>query len=114
MANSCIFCKITKKELPAKIEYEDEEIVAFDDINPKAPVHILIVPKKHIESVNTLAINDAFLIGQMVIVAQKLAKEKRIDQSGFRLIINTGKNSGQIVDHIHLHLIGGQTLSRMV
>ena len=114
MANGCIFCKIAKKELPAKIQYQDKEIVAFDDINPKAPVHILIVPKKHIESVNTLVANDASIIGKMIIVAQKLVKEKGIDQSGFRLIFNTGKNSGQIVDHIHLHLIGGQTLSNMV
>jgi len=112
--NDCIFCKIAKRQLPAKIQYEDDDFVAFDDIAPKAPVHILIVPKKHIESVNTLVANDARLIGKMVIVAQKLAKEKGIDQSGFRLIFNTGKNSGQIVDHIHLHLIGGQTLSSMV
>jgi len=112
--NNCIFCKIAKKELPAKIRYEDEEIIAFDDTNPKAPVHILIVPKKHIESVNTLIERDAELIGKMVLVAQKLARQTRIDKTGYRLIINTGPNSGQIVDHIHLHLLGGQELESMV
>lgn len=111
---NCIFCKIAKKELPAKIEYEDKEIVAFDDIAPKAPVHILIVPKRHIASINELKKSDALIIGKLVLVAQKLAKEKGIDQSGYRLVFNTGANSGQIVDHIHLHLLGGQKLKQMI
>jgi len=110
MANGCIFCKIAAKKLPSKIQYEDENMVAFDDINPKAPVHILIVPKKHIGSVNDLKSKDTELVGKMIFVAQKLAKEKGIAKTGYRIIINTGAHGGQIVDHIHLHLMGGGKL----
>ncbi|MFA6493282.1 MAG: histidine triad nucleotide-binding protein [Patescibacteria group bacterium] len=112
--NECLFCKISNKEIPSKIEYEDEEIVAFDDINPKAPVHILIVPKKHIPSVAESTKEDTELLGKMIIVAKKLAEEKGINESGYRLVFNTRKNAGQIVDHIHLHLLGGQKFGGMV
>ncbi len=112
--DGCIFCKIVKKKVPAQIEYEDGEIIAFDDIAPKAPVHILIIPKIHLGTINDLKNKDIELIGKMILVTQKLAKAKGIDKTGFRLIFNSGKDSGQIVDHLHLHLLGGQSLKNMV
>lgn len=106
----CIFCQIAAGKLAAKIEYKDQEIIAFQDINPKAPIHILIIPKKHLSSINNLQAQDAELIGKLVLVAQKIAKEKGIAGSGFRLVFNTGPDSGQIVPHLHLHLLGGNRL----
>ena len=106
----CIFCQIAAKKLAAKIEYEDDEIIAFDDINPKAPVHILIIPKKHLTSINHLRAENAELVGKLILVAQKIAKAKKIDRSGYRLVFNTGPDSGQIVPHLHLHLLGGRKL----
>ena len=106
----CIFCQIAAGKMAAKIEYQDEEIIAFQDINPKAPIHILIIPKKHLSSINNLHAQDAELIGKLVLVAQKIAKEKGIAESGFRLVFNTGPDSGQIVPHLHLHLLGGNRL----
>lgn len=111
---SCIFCAITQKESPATLEYEDEEIVAFWDVNPKAKVHILIVPKKHISSVTELKEEDAALVGKMIIVAKKLAEKKGIAEDGYRLCINAGKHSGQVVEHVHLHLMGGGPMGTMV
>lgn len=108
--DNCIFCAIAAKESPAELEYEDDEIVAFEDIDPKAPVHILIVPKKHLSSVATLAEDDALLVGKMVLVAKKLAEDKNIAEDGYRLVFNAGRHSGQVVDHIHLHLLGGKIL----
>ncbi len=106
----CLFCKIAQREAPSKMVYEDDEVVAFWDINPVAPVHILIIPRKHIPSVAHLKEIDAQLVGKLILVAQKVAQDQGIRDSGFRLIFNTGPNSGQIVDHIHLHLIGGKHL----
>jgi len=106
----CIFCKIANKEMPAEIIYEEGEIIAFKDANPVAPIHLLIIPKKHILSVNHLAEEDKELIGELFLVAQKLAREYGIDKSGYRLIFNIGKDAGQTVDHLHLHLIGGKKL----
>lgn len=105
--SNCIFCQIVKHKLPAKIEYEDEELIAFWDIKPAARIHILIVPKKHIESVNELKKEDMGLVCRLIEVALQLAKKRKIEKSGFRLIINTGPWSGQIVAHLHLHLLGG-------
>lgn len=107
--NDCLFCKIIKKDLPAQFEYEDEEMVAFKDINPKAPIHILIIPKKHIDSVNEIKENDAALAGRLILLAKKIAKDKGLDKLGYKLIFNVGKGGGQIIDHIHLHLLGGWT-----
>jgi histidine triad (HIT) family protein len=106
----CIFCDIASKKAPAKLVYEDEEIVAFPDIHPVAPVHLLIIPKKHIASVNDLSDADQALVGKMILVAKKLAQENKIDQSGYRLVINCGKDGGQIIEHLHLHLLGGKKL----
>jgi len=109
----CIFCAIAKKESPATLEYEDEDVVAFWDVNPKAKVHILIVPKKHIPSITQLKEGDEILIGKMVMVAKKLAEKKGIAEDGYRLCINAGKHSGQVVEHIHLHLMGGGPMGSM-
>ena len=106
-----IFNKIIKKEIPAKIVYEDDDILAFEDIAPKAPVHILIIPKKEIKTLNDIAEEDANLIGRLTLVAKKIAKDKNIDQEGYRLVMNCNDYGGQTVYHIHLHLIGGRKLS---
>ena len=108
---STIFNKIIKKEIPAKIVYEDDNILAFEDIAPQAPVHILIIPKKEIKTLNDITEEDANIIGQLTIVAKKIAKDKKIDQDGYRLIMNCNDYGGQTVYHIHLHLLGGRKLS---
>jgi len=110
MNNNCIFCKIAKKIIPTDLVYEDDLVVAFNDINPKAPVHILIVPKKHIETIDHLQPEDEKLIGTVIFVAQKIAREKGISKKGYRLVFNVKSHGGQVVDHIHLHLLGGQKL----
>lgn len=107
MSGECIFCKIAQKEIPSSIVYEDQQVVAFNDINPQAPVHIIIIPRKHIPRVMDLEDNDAELIGKLFIVAKKLAKEKEIED-GYRLVINCNPGAGQSVFHIHLHLLGGR------
>ena len=106
----CLFCKIVKKEIPADIVYENDRVMAFRNINPVAPVHVLIIPKFHIPSVNHLELKDKTLMGELIFAAQKIAKEQNVDKSGYRLILNIGKDAGQTVDHLHLHLIGGQKL----
>jgi len=106
----CIFCKIINKEIKANLVYEDEKFVAFEDINPVAPLHLLIIPKKHIESINHLEEKDKELIGELFLTAQKIAKEQKVDQTGYRLIINVGKDAGQTVSHLHLHLLGRKEL----
>jgi histidine triad (HIT) family protein len=106
----CIFCKIINKELSSKIIYQDEKTLAFEDIKPKAPIHFLIVPRKHIPSIAYLKKEDKGLIGGLLLVARKLAKEYKVSQTGYRLIFNVGKDAGQTVDHLHLHLLGGRKL----
>lgn len=106
----CIFCKIIAREIPAEIVYEDEDVVAFKDIHPVAPVHILIIPKKHIESINNLEESDKELIGTLVLTARNIAQNLRIAENGYKLLFRTGRDGGQEVDHIHLHLIGGARL----
>lgn len=107
---SCVFCRIAKKELPAKVVFENRKIIAFHDIQPVAPVHILIVPKKHIPSINHLSKQDQHLIGEMFLIAQQIAKKQKVAKSGYRLIFNIGKDAGQTILHLHLHLIGGKKL----
>ena len=106
----CIFCKIIKNELPAKIVYQDKDIIAFNDTHPRAPIHQLIVPKKHIATLNDLTEKDTILVGNMLQVARDLAKESNIAQSGYRTIFNCNKDGGQEVFHLHLHLLGGRAL----
>ena len=107
----CLFCKIAKKEIPSDIVYEDRDFIAFRDINPIAPIHLLIVPKKHISSVNALKPEDKELVGKLFLVAKEIAKEQGISEKGYRLIFNVGKEGGQAIEHLHLHLLGGKTLS---
>ncbi len=106
----CLFCRIIKKELSADIIYEDDDFLAFKDINPKAPLHLLIIPKKHIPSVNHLKLEDKELIGKLFLTASKIAKDQGVFNKGYRLIINVGEDAGQAVDHLHLHLLAGKTL----
>jgi histidine triad (HIT) family protein len=110
----CIFCKIVTGEIPSDIVYENEEIIAFRDINPQAPVHIIIIPRDHIASLSDLSQSDSALVGRMVMVANKLAKDEGIAEKGYRLVINCGKEGGQLVPHLHLHLVGGRKLSDQV
>ncbi|MEO5358316.1 MAG: histidine triad nucleotide-binding protein [Nitrospirae bacterium YQR-1] len=107
----CLFCKIAKKEIPAKVVYEDEQVVAFEDITPKAPVHILVIPKKHISTTLELTEAESALTGHMVIVANKIAQDRAVAQSGFRMVMNCNRDAGQSVFHIHLHLLGGRAMS---
>ena len=109
----CIFCKIVKGEIPKDFEYEDDFVVAFSDINPVAPVHILIIPKEHIESINELTEDSKGekIAGRLIVAAKKIAKEKGIADDGYKLLFRTGRHGGQEVPHIHLHLIGGARLS---
>ena len=106
----CIFCKIVAGEIPSDILYQDEEVIAFRDINPIAPTHLLIVSKKHIPSLLHLTDAEAPLVGHMVKVANRLAREHGVAESGYRLAINCGKEGGQLVPHLHMHLLGGRIL----
>ena len=109
----CIFCKIAKGEVKSNILYQDDKVVAFPDINPKAPVHILVIPRKHIASVSDLTEADETLVGHLFTVAAKLAKEQGISKRGYRLVVNCGPHAGQLVDHLHLHILGGRQLLMM-
>jgi histidine triad (HIT) family protein len=108
----CLFCQIAAHKIPAQIQYEDDKIMAFDDINPSAKIHILVIPKKHIESISDIKDQDKGLVGEIVLKARDLAKEKGLT-NGFRLVSNTGQDSGQIISHLHFHLLGGEKLGRI-
>ncbi len=101
----CIFCKIIKKEIPKQMIFEDSDFAAFEDIKPKAPLHILIVPKVHLSSVKDLTEKETELAGKLVILAKNIAAEKNL--AGYKLIFNVGREGGQMIDHLHLHLVGG-------
>lgn len=109
--SDCLFCKIVKREIPASIVYEDDRLIAFADINPQAPTHLLIVPKRHIATLNDLQGDDDQLVGEMARRAAALAKERGISSGGFRTVFNTNRDAGQTVFHIHLHLLGGRSLA---
>jgi histidine triad (HIT) family protein len=106
----CLFCKILKGEIPASIIYEDDRLIAFKDINPQAPLHALVVPKRHIASLNELAPEDDALVGEMIRRAAAIAKQHGYAESGFRTVFNTNAAAGQTVFHIHLHVLGGRSL----
>ncbi len=108
--SDCIFCKIVSKEIPSTIVYEDDKILAFKDVNPAAPVHVLIIPKQHISSVMELEAEHVNLMGHILLASQKIAKELGIDEKGFRIVNNCGDDGGQTVGHIHFHLLGGRQL----
>ncbi len=108
--SDCLFCRIIAKKVPAKILYDDEDVTAFEDVNPQAPVHALVVPKKHISTALDITEEDGELIGRLFRVANRIATEKGIGERGFRLVMNTNPEAGQSVYHIHLHLLGGRRM----
>ena len=110
MSSDCIFCKIIAGEIPSEKVFENDLVYAFKDINPAAKTHILVIPKKHISSLNESSAEDQAILGELLIAAGQIAKEQGIDQGGYRTVINTGANAGQTVFHIHAHIIGGQKL----
>jgi histidine triad (HIT) family protein len=105
--DDCLFCKIGRKEIPAKLVYEDEEIFAFEDIQPQAPTHILICPRKHLVSLTDAAAEDTRMLGRLQFIAAKLAGERKLTD-GYRTVVNNGRGAGQSVFHLHLHLLGGR------
>ena len=107
----CIFCKIVRREIPGDVVYEDDNVLAFNDIDPKAPVHVLIIPKDHITCVTEIEDEQKELMGHLLTTACKIAEEKGIRESGFRIVVNSGEDAGQAVLHIHFHLLGGRALS---
>ena len=110
----CLFCKIVKGEIPSTKVYEDEEILAFKDINPVAPVHILVIPKKHIVSLNEIEPEDQILIGKIFTTIKKIAKDQVIAENGYRVIANCGEDGGQEVKHLHFHILGGKKLGTKI
>lgn len=110
----CIFCKIIKGEIPSNKVYEDDEILAFRDINPLAPIHILVIPKKHIKSINEIQKEDELLIGKIFTTINRIAKEQSFAEEGYRVISNCGENGGQEVKHLHFHILGGQKLGTKI
>ena len=107
----CLFCKIARKEIPADVLYEDRLVLAFSDINPQAPVHVLIIPKDHHETLNDVSAEEQQLLGHMVLVATKMAGEKGLKEKGYRLVANCLASAGQSVFHVHFHLLGGRTFT---
>jgi len=107
---SCVFCRIRDKEIPATFVHEDEHCLAFRDLNPQAPHHILVVPKKHIVSLNDVGPDDADMLGALLLAAGKIARAEGLADGGWRAVVNTGKDGGQSVFHIHVHVLGGRAL----
>ena len=107
----CIFCKIIGKEIPAQIVYEDDRILAFDDIRPQAPVHVLVIPKDHFASLNEIPDDSGDLLGEILVKAKEIARLKEVDTTGYRIVLNTARDSGQDVFHIHFHLLGGRPMT---
>ena len=108
--SDCLFCKIINRELPASIVYEDEHILAFNDIKAQAPTHVLVVPKRHIATLNEISANDDQIVGELVRRAAEIARERGLSAGGFRTVFNTNRDAGQTVFHIHLHLLGGRAM----
>jgi histidine triad (HIT) family protein len=109
--DQCIFCRIIEHRIPARIVFEDKEVVAFEDTNPQAPIHTLIVPRKHLASLKDATPDDAPLLGRLFMVAAQLARERGLEPKGYRIVINTGSWAGQSVFHLHLHLLGGRVFN---
>jgi histidine triad (HIT) family protein len=107
--DSCLFCRIIRKEIPATIVWEDAHALAFRDIDPKAPTHVLVIPKSHVASLNEAT--DPTMLGRLMLAAREIAAEEGISESGYRVVVNTGAGAGQTVFHLHLHLLGGRKLS---
>jgi len=109
--SDCLFCKISTKQIPAKVLYEDHTVMAFEDIAPQAPVHILVISRKHIAGISELGENDGQLLGHLTGVLNRLAKERGMAESGYRVVVNNGADANQSVAHLHLHLLGGRKFS---
>jgi len=112
--SDCIFCKIAKGEIPAKVVYEDEKVIAFEDIKPAAPIHVLVIPKQHIDCVSQINQQNANVLADVFLAINKVAKKLGIEERGFRVIANNGVEGGQVVYHLHFHLLGGKTLGSLV
>jgi histidine triad (HIT) family protein len=108
MSSDCLFCKVARKEIPAKIVYEDADVFAFEDISPQAPTHILICPRKHFASLNDAVAEDQIVLGKLHLVAAQIARDRNL-LDGYRTVINSGRGAGQSVFHLHLHLLGGRS-----
>lgn len=109
--DGCIFCRIVEGEVPARVVHEDEDTMAFRDVNPQAPVHLLVIPRRHVEAVSDLADSDRELAGRLLLVAGEVAREAGLEDSGYRIVANTGSDGGQTVPHLHLHVLGGRSMS---
>jgi len=107
----CLFCQIVARTIPATIVYEDDSALAFEDVRPQAPVHVLVIPKRHVASVHELGRSDGQLLADLVLCCTKIAQQKGISDAGYRLVTNTGRNAGQTVFHLHFHVLGGRTMS---
>ncbi|SHH65614.1 histidine triad nucleotide-binding protein [Sporanaerobacter acetigenes] len=108
--NDCIFCKIAHGEIPTDKIYEDDKVIVFNDINPQSPVHFLVIPKEHISSIKEIDENNVSIISHIVLIIKKIAKEKGLDEKGYRIINNCGEYGGQTVEHLHFHVLGGRQL----
>jgi histidine triad (HIT) family protein len=111
MSDDCLFCKIIAGEIPSNKVYSDDDVYAFEDISPAAPVHILIVPKKHLTDISSATDSDQALLGKLLLKANQIAADQGLNENGFRYVINTGREGGQTVFHLHLHILGGRSLS---
>ncbi|NGZ10618.1 MAG: histidine triad nucleotide-binding protein [Nitrospira sp. LK70] len=109
--SDCLFCRVVVKTIPAKIVYEDDQTLAFDDIHPQAPVHTLVIPKRHVASIQDMGESDQALLAQLLLTCRKVANDKGLADSGFRLVANTGRNGGQTVFHLHFHVMGGRHMA---
>lgn len=109
--SDCIFCRIVERTLPSRVVHEDDQAIAFEDVNPQAPVHILIIPRRHVASLEELSVADASLLGHLMLTSARIAKQKGLAESGHRLVVNTGREGGQTVFHLHLHLLGGRPMN---
>ena len=109
MADECLFCKIVRREIPARLVYEGDDCIAFRDVDPKAPVHILVVPRAHIPSLNEAS--DTAVVGRLSLIAAEIARQEGVAETGYRTVVNTNRDAGQTVFHLHLHLLGGRSLA---
>ena len=108
--SDCLFCKILDGEIPCDKVFENEHVIAFRDVNPQAPTHVLVIPRKHISTINDLTADDKNIVGEMMLAAQEVAKQEGIEESGYRLVMNCNEGAGQTVFHIHLHILGGRRM----
>ena len=109
--SACIFCRIVNGDIPAKVVYQDDQVMAFEDINAQAPVHFLVIPKRHVASVQDCQIEDQALLGRLFLTCSRAARTKLLAESGYRIVTNTGRDGGQTVSHLHLHVLGGRPMT---